>query len=71
MKNRILTGWTLRRGFYLAAGIFLLIQSIMDHEWLIALPGIYFASMGIFAFGCASGNCGTRLQKPGTPRQPL
>ena len=69
MKERILTGWTFLRLLYLAVGILLVIQSIMDHDWLIALPGIYFASMGVFAFGCASGKCAIPQRKPATARQ--
>ncbi len=69
MKERILTGWTFRRVLYLAVGIILVIQSIMDNDWLIALPGIYFASMGLFAFGCASGNCALPPQRSGATRQ--
>ena len=29
----------------------------MLHQWVGALLGAYFASMGLFAFGCAAGNC--------------
>lgn len=57
MKNRILTGWTIQRVFYLIAGVGLIVMSISDHQWIGALLGGYFAAMGIFAFGCASGNC--------------
>ena len=38
-------------------GTFIIIQSIMQHQWFGVLFGGYFASMGIFAFGCAAGNC--------------
>lgn len=57
MKNRILTGWSFRRALYLAMGLYVVAQGIIDREWLWLIPGIYFASMGLFAFGCASGNC--------------
>jgi hypothetical protein len=57
MKERILTGWNFLRVIYVAIGMLIIIQSIMQHEWLGLLPGGYFAFMGIFAFGCASGNC--------------
>lgn len=57
MKERILTNWTLTRGFYLIAGIFVVIQSIMSQQWFGIAFGGYFAAMGLFAFGCASGNC--------------
>ena len=57
MRNRIFTGWTFRRFLYLGIGVMIVIQSIRDQQWVLALAGIYFAAMGLFAFGCASGNC--------------
>jgi hypothetical protein len=38
-------------------GILVIIQSAMISQWLGVVLGAYFASMGLFAFGCASGNC--------------
>ena len=57
MKERILTNWTITRAFYLIVGIFVIVQSIMSLQWFGIAFGGYFASMGLFAFGCASGNC--------------
>ena len=57
MKERILTNWTFTRALYLIMGIAVIIQSIMSHQWFGVALGGYFASMGLFAFGCASGNC--------------
>lgn len=57
MKDRILNNWSLRRGLYMALGIYLVVNSILDHQWFGVLIGSYFAAMGLFAFGCASGNC--------------
>nr|WP_294894225.1 hypothetical protein [uncultured Pedobacter sp.] len=57
MKQRILTGWTFGRGVYLVLGLVIVIQSAMDGQWLGVLFGGYFAAMGLFAFGCAAGNC--------------
>lgn len=57
MKERILTNWTFTRGIYLVMGIIVIIQSVMSHEWLGVAFGGYFAAMGLFAFGCAAGNC--------------
>lgn len=69
MKTRILTGWTFTRALYFGAGIFLLVQSIMDGQWAGILFGGYFAAMGLFAFGCAGGNCAVRRppEKSNTP----
>lgn len=63
MKNRLLTGWDFRRWFYLGLGIFVIIMAIIDREWTLAIPGVYFASMAIFSFGCAAGNCAIPPQK--------
>jgi hypothetical protein len=57
MKDRILKNWNLTRVLYLVIGIAIIIQSITNHQWLGVFFGGYFASMGLFAFGCASGNC--------------
>ena len=57
MKERILTNWTFTRAFYLIMGLFVIIQSFMGQQWFGIAFGGYFAAMGLFAFGCASGNC--------------
>lgn len=57
MKERILTNWTFTRALFLTMGIMVIVQSVISHQWFAVLFGAYFASMGLFAFGCASGNC--------------
>ena len=57
MKERILRNWTGPRIFYAAAGLAMCIGSIADKQWIGLLPGGYFLSMGVFAFGCAGGSC--------------
>lgn len=57
MKERILNGWTVTRVFYVGLGTVVFIISLINQEWFGALIGSYFASMGVFAFGCAAGNC--------------
>jgi hypothetical protein len=57
MKERLLTGWNFMRVLYLIAGIMMLVQSVADRQWLLALIGLYFAGMGLFAVGCAGGSC--------------
>lgn len=58
MKERILHNWTLLRVLYLIMGGAIIAGSIAQREWLGSLFGAYFASMGVFAYGCAAGNCG-------------
>ena len=57
MKQLILTNWTFTRAFYLVIGIIVIVQSVMSQQYVGAIFGGYFAAMGLFAFGCASGNC--------------
>jgi hypothetical protein len=57
MKNRIFTGWTVSRLMYLLLGLLIIIQAIVDRQYFGIPFGLYFAAMGIFAFGCAGGNC--------------
>lgn len=59
MKERILTGWTLQRLVFLGVGAYLLISAAMAQQWVGVILGAYFASMGLFAFGCAAGACGS------------
>lgn len=58
MIRRITQGWSFRRALYLLIGLAIVIQSAYTHEWVGIAVGTYFASMGLFGFGCAGGNCG-------------
>lgn len=57
MKQRIVTGWNFIRVLYLLAGIMILIQSVTERQWMGIALGLYFVVMGLFAVGCAAGNC--------------
>lgn len=57
MKNRILTGWNVQRVLFLLMGIAIIVQSAISEQRYGLLFGGYIASMGLFAFGCAGGNC--------------
>jgi len=59
MIERIFSNWTITRAIYLGMGIFIMIQAVQSQQWFGLLFGGYFASMGLFAFGCAAGNCYT------------
>ncbi len=58
MKNRLLRGWTWTRAAFLLMGILVLAQAFDAGQWLGVALGVYVAGMGLFGFGCASGNCG-------------
>jgi hypothetical protein len=57
MKERILSNWTFTRALYLVIGFVVILQSVISQQWFGIAFGSYFASMGLFAFGCAAGNC--------------
>lgn len=57
MKNRLFTGWTITRGFYLLMGVAIIISSASAKDWMSIAIGSYFTAMGLFAFGCAGGYC--------------
>ncbi len=57
MLKRIQQKWTFTRVLFAVLGLTLIIQSSIKQEWLGVFMGLYFAAMGVFAFGCAGGNC--------------
>lgn len=69
MKERLLYNWTFTRGLYLAMGVLVTIQSVLNEQWVGLAFGLYLASMGIFALGCAAGNCigGSCATEPSQP----
>jgi len=70
MKERILTHWTFTRMLYLIIGIAVIVQSVIIHQWIGIAFGGYFASMGLFAYGCAAGNCfGGNIKTTSNPKE--
>lgn len=57
MKDRILRGWTFRRGLFVVVGVVVGVQSIIYREWIWTLGGVFLIAMGVFALGCVGGNC--------------
>lgn len=57
MKERIFSNWHAIRFVYLAIGLGISGYSIIYSGWTGLLPGMYFASMAVFHFGCATGGC--------------
>lgn len=57
LKRNIIRGWTFSRILYAGVGLAIMADSIINQQWIGILLGGYFAAMGIFAFGCAAGNC--------------
>lgn len=38
-------------------GCYVVFESAKEMQWFGVIFGVYFASMGLFGFGCAGGNC--------------
>jgi murein endopeptidase len=66
MKERILTNWTFTRVLFLVMGSYIVVQSVITEQWFGLAIGGYFASMGLFAFGCAAGNCAVPMNSKAT-----
>ncbi len=65
MRERIFSNWHVQRFIYLLIGLFFTVYAIIDKDWTALLPGLYFSSMAIFHFGCATGGCAIQ---PGVKR---
>ena len=61
--NALLKNWDLRRALYFVGGLFFVLVALNDRSWWMIPFGLYFISMAVFRFGCASGNCEIPLQK--------
>ncbi len=57
LQVRVISGWTFTRFLYAGMGLYMVVQSSLHRQWLGVFVGTYFASMGLFSWGCASGNC--------------
>ena len=57
MKKSVFKGWNFTRVLYTLIGLGLLTHAIVDYTIFGILLGLYISAMGIFAFGCATGNC--------------
>ncbi len=55
--ERVRQPWTIQRLLYVALGGWTASQAYTDGQWSWLVFGLYFASMGVFSFGCAAG-CG-------------
>ncbi|WP_027124296.1 hypothetical protein [Gelidibacter mesophilus] len=59
MLNRIFNNWTWMRAAYLLIGIWVILQSASEGEWIGIALGTWPAIMGLFGLACAGGNCTT------------
>lgn len=61
--NTLLKNWNFRRLLYLIGGVFFVLVAVNDRSWWMIPFGLYFASMAVFRFGCAAGNCEVPFSK--------
>lgn len=64
MLNKIKQGWNLSRIAFTTLGTLVVIQAVLEKQWIGIPFGLYFMIMGIFALGCASGSCHVPFNKP-------
>jgi hypothetical protein len=57
LLQRFFLPWTLTRIMFLIVGGSIFAQALMDKLWVGVIFGLYFAATGLFAWGCAGGNC--------------
>jgi len=64
--SRIRSPWNFTRWLYLIMGVTITIQGSMIGQFMGIFLGLYFTSMAVFSFGCASGACFTPIKS--TPK---
>ena len=57
MIKSILKNWTWIRFAYLFIGVWMMVQSGIEGQWLGIALGAWPAAMGLFGVGCAGGSC--------------
>ncbi len=60
--NTFLKNFNFRRIIYLAGSLAFFAIAIQDQVWWMGIFGLYFLSIFIFKFGCASGSCGATFE---------
>ena len=63
---RISLPWSLMRILNLVLGIIMVGMAIHDKLWIGVLIGAYFVASGLFAWGCAGGNCAVPVNEKRT-----
>lgn len=59
MKSRILSGWNFVRVLWLIMGIGIGIQAVVERNYFMLFPSIYFVFAAIANVGCCAGSCAT------------
>lgn len=59
MIKRIFSKWTWMRTAYFSIGVWVIVQSAIEGQWIGIILGAWPAAMGLFSLGCAAGSCAT------------
>jgi hypothetical protein len=60
MKNKILANWNFIRIIRLIVGIIIIIEAVTSKNYILAIPGVFFAGMAVLNSSCCNnGNCNT------------
>ena len=57
LLKRFFLPWTITRFMFLFLGTTVFAQAAIDGLWIGIVFGFYFIATGLFAWGCAGGNC--------------
>jgi len=63
MKSRILRGWNFVRRFWLVVGAGIAIAAVIDKNFLLLLPALYFAVGAILNVGCFAASCAINFKQ--------
>jgi len=69
MKERILAPWNLVRILWLIIGIGIMIQAVVERNFLMLLPGLYFAFAALANIGCFAASCSTNFDSRGSNKK--
>jgi hypothetical protein len=56
LKYNLLNGWGLLRLLRLALGVFVVVQSVLNYDWLFASLGAILSFQALFNVGCCAGS---------------
>lgn len=63
MNKRILKNWSLVRIIWLAIGITIGVGAVIEHNYFLLLPALYFTFGAIANVGCFAQSCAVNFSK--------
>lgn len=72
MKYALFHNWNFIRLLRLLLGIIIIVQAIINKDWIFGLAGLFFAGMALFNQGCCgTGACYTPIKKEFTKNKEI